>query len=739
MVGPKVRFTASALVRLSILVVSLVSWESPAAAEWRTLSSYKQPRRMIVIDDTLWVVSSGGLLAVHNRSLPGKQFTNVDGIGTTDLHAFVGDNTGRQWVAGNGRLVRFDQSEARQFVFTDNDGEPFELFALADDGDDLWVGTSIGLVLFSKIIDDGQIQDSYGRFGTLPDFPEVRDVLLYRDTLWLATSAGLAYADAADPVLLKSRYNWKVIESAEFDNGGLLRVVWFGEKLYVAASTGLWRVRFGPSDTTAERLNPPAQRALSDLKIENDSLFFYYTQGYGVIADSTPALLSIGNLSGTPLTGSFFDNRRWLAMADDGLFYEDGGEWVEYAWTGLPSNAVRDITITGGKTIVAAFADKPAAFLDGDLWVSYDYYISARNTVIISDSAGASWVGTFGAGLYRLQSGVAVNYDEQNSTLIGNNDDPPPYPYIVINGLATDGDYLFAACYRAADGNPVAVADLSNIDDPVEGWSSIGSDQGVDHTFVSSLDYHRGQVAVGNEFSGVYLCEVGEEPLNIGANACRHFTESNSFLRSDNVRVVKFAPDGILWVGTNVGLSRYDPGIERFVDVNLPAGVDRDITDLEFDGRGNLYIGTRSGLARFDATDGSFEVYLTTNSDLVADRVYGLTLEKETGDLYVATDAGISLLTSSVAEIVFDLDEVVAFPNPFVINSPGDSLAFNFGRSGSVRIFTPAGELVTEMDANRGWFGRNDSGQPVASGVYLFILEDNNGAFRQGKILLVRK
>ena len=124
---------------------------------------------------------------------------------------------------------------------------------------------------------------------------------------------------------------------------------------------------------------------------------------------------------------------------------------------------------------------------------------------------------------------------------------------------------------------------------------------------------------------------------------------------------------------------------------------------------------------------------------MVDDRINALTLCQTTGDLYIATDAGISLLTSPVKEIVFDLEEVVAFPNPFVIHSPRDSLAFNWGRPGTVRIYTPAGELVTELDSNRGWFGRNDAGVPVASGVFIYVLEDDRGGIQRGKILLVRQ
>ena len=736
----KVRTIGQKLWLLILLAIIIVYCRPVAALEWEIWTSQRHVNRLTVISDTLWAATSGGLLAIHNADEPGHPFTNVDGLGTTDIHEIIVDASGQQWVAGNGRLVRFDQTNPRQFLFRDLDDDPLGLFALADGGADLWIGTSIGLVLFSKTIDNGQIQDSYGRFGSLPDFPIVYDLLLINDTIWLATSAGLAVADITNPVLLKLRYNWTVFPSELFGNGSLARVVNFRGDLYLAASTGLFRLSIDPVDTNIVQMNVKVGENFTDLTIENDSLFLYFTGGYGVIADGTPVLLSTPGLPSVPNTGILFGDRRWLGVDEVGLYYDSGGGYTEYVWTGLLSNYVNDVTVNADGNVTTAFTSRPSAILTDQLWIPYDFSVGTSAEVIISDSTGASWLGTRGNGLFRLENGIATNYDEQNSTMIGNTDDPPNgLRYVVIWDMATDGRYLFIPCYRAANGYPVAIADLNNIDDPVNGWDALGLADGIDHTFVVSIDCQNGFVAVGNEFNGVYVCDVGVDPFDRIDNSCLHYTEDNSFLRSNNVRVIRFAPDGILWVGTNVGLSRYDPGIERFVDVDLPAGVDRDISDLEFDGRGNLWVGTRSGLARFDATTGSFEVYTTANSGLVNDRINALTLHKKGGDLYISTNAGISLLKSPVEEIVFDLEQVVAFPNPYLIRSPQDSLAFNWGLTGTVRIYTSAGELVSEIDANHGWFGRNDGGVSVASGVYIYVLEDDRGNIKRGKILLVRK
>ncbi|MEA3296652.1 MAG: two-component regulator propeller domain-containing protein, partial [candidate division Zixibacteria bacterium] len=340
-----------------------------------------------------------------------------------------------------------------------------------------------------------------------------------------------------------------------------------------------------------------------------------------------------------------------------------------------------------------------------------------------------------------IDGGMAINYDENNSTLRGNNDDPPNgESYVFVEGIAIDRNYLYAVCYRAVNGYPVAIADLTRLDDP-SGWDSLGIDDGLTTAFVRSVDYYAGHLAVGTDRDpgGVFLCQVGYDPFNRLSNACVHFTEDNSYLLSDVVRVVRFSPDGILWVGTNSGLSQYDPGYERFIDIELPAGIDLDVTDLEFDRRGNLWIGTRKGLARMDATTGGFEVFSTLNSDLVDDGINSLNIDPFTGKLYVATNFGISILSTTVGRPVFDVDRVVAIPNPFVIRSDNDRLEFNFSEKVNVRIYSIAGELIREMDTNTLWGGRNQQGEKVASGVYIYVLIDKTGNLGRGKILLVRE
>ncbi|RMF96644.1 MAG: T9SS C-terminal target domain-containing protein, partial [Planctomycetota bacterium] len=253
-------------------------------------------------------------------------------------------------------------------------------------------------------------------------------------------------------------------------------------------------------------------------------------------------------------------------------------------------------------------------------------------------------------------------------------------------------------------------------------------------------------IGSGSGTGGVYRCYLGPDPFDKSDDFCLQYLEpfSQGNLISNTVRVVRFSPQGELWVGTNFGISRFDPGLGvngLFVDVDIPPDVvfGPDITALDFDTRGNVWVGAANGLGRFDAATGEFTLYTSLNSGLVSDNVRSITVDHRTNDVWVGTAGGLSLVKTNSGKITANVTDVTAFPNPYVIRSNDDLLRFNFIDDAPVRIYSTAGELVAETTVNRSWDGRNQSGRECASGVYMFVITAADGTVGRGKFLLVRE
>lgn len=713
---------------------------SAAAFDWVSLTSFRDARRMRFIDDTLYAATSGGLIAIGDPNEPGETWTNLDGLGTVDLYDIIVDGSGQKWIAGLGRLIKFDGLSSIRYPFKENDQE-IRLTSLADDGNNLWVGTEDRLVLFDKTANGGQIQDSYIRFGDLNPSPEINDILLDGDSIRLATSVGLAAADRNDPALLKSPSAWRTWSSSSHPSlatNNIKRVVSYQNSIYLATDYGLFRIVYDSVSQTDSFFSLPGfdTLSLSDLKVENDSLFYYHQFGFGVIeADVGVALALTGGVP-IPSTGVGNGDYRWLGSSNgDGIFHDAFGAFEEFPYTGLPGVNISDVAIDEEHRLTVGFTEKGSWRETDSGWTKFSMQRRWSTDVAI-DSRGFPWMGAEGSGLWLDVGDSVINYDELNSPLWGNNDGPS-LSWVYIRGLVTTNELIFAGSYRAASGYPVSFGRIRDLDQRSD-WDSIGIDDGLNNDRPVTIDFQNGKLAVGTEAVGVFECTLGSDPFNRPSNSCVQLTEQNSRLVSNNVRLVEYAPDGVLWVATAFGLSRWDEVDEKFMDVPLPPQFPTDVVAMEFDSRGNLWVGGRGGAARRDVTTGQFEVF-TTVDGLVANEVQSITYDNFTADIYIGTKAGISLIPSQIGQPVAEVNQVVAFPNPFVIKSDQDLLSFNFSGEGEVNLFSMAGELVRTMSTNAQWDGRNENGELVASGVYLFVIEDNSGNVGKGKILLVRE
>jgi len=726
------------IVPIAILVFCPASFS--VELEWKSMTSFKDVRRMKLINDTVYMATAGGLLIneVNNTTSSGQEFTNTDGLGTVDITDIIVDSSGNKWVTGMGRLLRFDYPVIEQFPFLDQNNNPINLYTVADDGDFLWIGTEIGLVLFSKIDDGGQIQDSYSLFDSLNPSPAVFDIYLDGDTIWIATSGGLATADKSNPIQLKSPSNWETydrIRYSELRADSFKRVVEFENLIYAATDSGLYWLDRTTADTFMV-VPLGSGSKFTELKVENDSLFFYSTAVLGVIKNSDTATLSTFGLPVRPNTGVTNGIFRWVGLPARGAYQNSSGSFIPYQFTGIPSGNVSDLTVAENGVLTAGFVSGQGGRLVNGQWSVFG--LGQQGTLVSDDPSGDAWIGTRGFGIWRVGSSAPLNYDENNTTMRGNTDGALGPTFVFAVGLNTQGNFIYVACYRALNNYPVAIGALNNLNS-VSGWDSLGVAQGINNHFVTTLDVFGQMLALGTEGIGLYECDLGPDPSNTSDDNCILYDVNNAFLPSNSIRAVKYSSDGELWVGTNFGLSRYDFGIERFVDVLLPAGIGPDILVLEFDTRGNLWVGAANGLAYINRVDGTMEIYNNQNSGLVSNNVNNIHYDKYNGKVYAATNAGISVINSTIGQPTADVKSVLAFPNPFVIDSPDDELEFNFSQSGVIRLYSLAGEWIRELEIGQRWNGRNEKGEEVGSGVYIYALTAADGSIGRGKILLIRK
>lgn len=98
--------------------------------------------------------------------------------------------------------------------------------------------------------------------------------------------------------------------------------------------------------------------------------------------------------------------------------------------------------------------------------------------------------------------------------------------------------------------------------------------------------------------------------------------------------------------------------------------------------------------------------------------------------------------TAHITLVSANLSNVRVYPNPWKKNvNEGTNITFgNLPEGSTIKIFTVSGHLLREFKAASGqqtWDLRNDLGDKVASGIYVYFVTDNQNHKTRGKIAIV--
>jgi hypothetical protein len=105
---------------------------------------------------------------------------------------------------------------------------------------------------------------------------------------------------------------------------------------------------------------------------------------------------------------------------------------------------------------------------------------------------------------------------------------------------------------------------------------------------------------------------------------------------------------------------------------------------------------------------------------------------------------GLAMAAGSIKIARADFGNVNVFPNPYKTSLGHTQIQFNnLPASTRIQIYDINGNLVREQHLSPAatsftWDLKNDSGENIASGVYLYVLTDENNNKRKGKLAVIR-
>ena len=227
-------------------------------------------------------------------------------------------------------------------------------------------------------------------------------------------------------------------------------------------------------------------------------------------------------------------------------------------------------------------------------------------------------------------------------------------------------------------------------------------------------------------------------------NAPRFFTSASGL--PDN-QIYELAKDrrGYIWAATIKGVAVFnDPSgpfspDARFTTPRVTKGegagfevlFSEAVRTVAVDGGDRKWFGTDNGLWLFSPdADEALLHFTTANSPLPSNRIVDVKVNDKTGDVWVATDAGVVAYRGAATVTEGDPRCTAVFPNPVRPEFTGTVGINGLANNALVKITDVAGHLVYAAKANGGtvtWNLTTPDGQRVRSGIYLVLSADADG------------
>lgn len=733
------------------------------AGGWHTYTNTNYLNDLKAVGSQVWWGTTGGVVRYDNSDSSYTIYRNTDGLGGINVGAVEVDDEGNLWFGlANGVLKRLRLNGEWKRASLG-----FAINYLRYHKGYVWAATDQALIKFDpQTWLSLEICEQPGT-GLQRDKP-IRCVFFQGDTLWAGTEQGISYIDIVHTENLRDPAQWTYFTegNSSLEKDEINTITSYQGKIYAGTKGGIYKL----ADSLWEPIGGDWQDGrIYDLKTYSGKLLAVTAKGVwrwenGSLdslkcPSSVPRKLSIGP-----------QGELWVGTWGEGTcLYSLGGWQYPFKTQGPIGNRIADMTLAGEGNLWLASPGYGMSGFDGEKWKNFtsiadttlgsadnihESPISLGLCAVAADKVGNKWFGLWAGGVIKLDpEGNQTLYDEDNSDgllLYSDSRYPERTWNVVVNKIMVD----------SANNKYFANFDqgLIVLDSSETHWLKHSEDKenGLleDLIWAVTIDDRGGKwfghlVGVGSN-GGISVLDDKGSPLNQADDEWIRFLGESDGLLNNTVNCFAINLDGSVWIGTGEGVSKYDPWLSpvpipgyRFLPDYYDRIGYREVSSIEVDIKGNKWFGTSNGLLRYEEEDFTWQQFTPKNSGLLDEKINCLLLDKDKGHLWIGTDKGLSMYELDMVKPKPKLSTVLVYPNPFLLSQDGAEAIFDsLTATSTVYIFTVNGKLVREIPSKgsgrKEWDGRNQGGNLVACGIYIWVVRDKNGNRRTGKIAVIR-
>ena len=600
-----------------------------------------------------------------------EQLSVHNGLSQNDVNSIIQDSYGFMWIGTYDGLNRFDGIKVESFQKVTSNPESLpdnRISALYEDPKKrLWIGTEAGLFCYYSLQKEKFIRvKSPESTGVIHDFLQTND-----NTLYAITSTGiLRFVDGTLP-------SFEFIgdsKNLHFKSG----IQGLNRDLYFAGNSGIFTLK---NDKLTEIPNP-TKMTFTCLETAGNILLASGPQGIFAV-DKIKGIQKLQKLNIIESTSVLsmttdLDENIWIGTDNRGLFKMDQS-----------LNLIKQITSSRteprgllSNSVLKIYCDR-----SNNLWVGNRHglcYTRLNNpgfgTVNLQDLHRPNvrslyidgknlLIGIINEGLFRYDLQTArlekippynINYVNHitkiNNTIYvcsdrglfdqsGNNN----FKKIDFDLKSDFNGYPGVRCLVKDDFSRIFIATNSGIiykqnNDFKWVWEEESSLHELNKYLIFRMYYDPGkrQLLIGTVAKGLFILEMDKKgkflPLKKDILIDFQLKEVNN----TSIWCFHETKDKTLWIGTDIGLFKRDPGSNDFRQINTEGVIDKKIMSISEDKNGLLWLSNTLGLIQFSPETGKIKKYTHQDGLLSSSLTEGI--ERYGDTLFFGTSNGVNFI-----------------------------------------------------------------------------------------------
>ena len=744
--------------------------------DWEIFSSYSTINSVSFDNvDTYYVLTQGGLFVVEDDIIISR-FTTIDGMHRLDAIESIFDELNNRLIIAytdgvidvfnvdNQSFEKIDDI-ARVNEFTSKMINHFEL-----QHNELVVATDFGVVVFDR--NQLYVTNSYLNIGEFPRGSTVYDVTFYDDSIFVATSQGIASALSSSNLVDANEWNTKKLsesnnlEVTEVEESNTFLLAISDDSLY-SWNNGAWKV------LDNQPLNNPSilESYEDEILIGNINKIQSISENNettDIFVSDKENITTIRSINSDLLIGT--RENGLIELTSSSQIFKPSGPYLNFFSETEYKDGILLASSTSQFPQSDPFNSIRGYYIYNNGWENYnrntnttldEFSYAMAYTIDITDDD--YFIGSWGDGIAihsRLNNEIRV-FDTTNSDFTGISANSS---YIVISGIDTD-----------SFNNTWVISFLSDL--PLNVYSK----ESNEWTHFSSLPINNDElyfrlfvdsknklwiplIDVSNNGKGLLIIDTGQNVFDESDDTYRKLTLSvdEGNLPDNNVIAIAEDKNGEIWIGTERGIARFIFP-DFIVSTNNPSEYtaqwlinadtsatsrfllrDINVSSIAVNSANQKWVGSVNQGIWLLNEDGSEIIarFTAENSPLISNNIEDITIDNERGVVYISTDLGLISLVETAKKPVNTLRDLKVYPNPFVYSKHDEVIIDDLSDQTTIKIVGADGSVFNSFQTKGGrhsWDGLDEYGKELSSGVYFVVAIADNGSEKGiGKIVIIR-